>query len=564
MRIPGQQKGMRRPDGHDARQRLSSRGAIYDRVLASSRGICHTPGAVIALKISLYFLLLGLALLPVLVALNLPLYDYPNHIARVAILTDLPRIPELGRYYLSRFHPFFDLAIDILLPPLIWLTDIDTAARLFLVLTFLLITTGVIAINHVLFRDWSVWPFVACLFLLNTNFIGGLINYLFGLGCALWVLAAWIQLRGSRPILRWGLFSIACSGLLFIHFYCLALYAVAVAVYESVEQLRRADRLRPGPDLVLGALQFLAPAALFLLFHPSAQHIASFSGYDIRTKIFAPANIVHLYNRFVDLAVAYAVYAVIVFAIFGRWLHLHRNAPALLLILIILFYALPDTILGSHVADFRLPVACMFFFIAFSCLKLPHSWRGAGVALLCVVMFGQSMFITTKWRSFDRIYAIVDEALAHVDPGARVTVAIAQSGSGYYDSSPPLAYAALRSIKSKHTLVNGIFVQPEDDVPLRLQPEYLPLAATRQWHPVYYILQLRHLAKEPVDAADSPFAPDYLHWFDYLLVYREEVFPHRVPAGYRKLFQSGDFTFYDLRATAGHAIAYPARHRSEP
>lgn len=57
-------------------------------------------------------------------------------------------------------------------------------------MTFLLLLTGPMAVHRTLSARWSAWPLVGGLFIYNGFLFVGLMNYLFGVGLAVWGLAA--------------------------------------------------------------------------------------------------------------------------------------------------------------------------------------------------------------------------------------------------------------------------------------------------------------------------------------------------------------------------------------
>ena len=57
------------------------------------------------------------ACLPVLLCETLPLIDYPNHLARMHILSALSRSAQLQNYYAIMWQPLPNLAMDLTVVP---------------------------------------------------------------------------------------------------------------------------------------------------------------------------------------------------------------------------------------------------------------------------------------------------------------------------------------------------------------------------------------------------------------------------------------------------------------
>ena len=69
-------------------------------------------------KIYLIFLIAGssLLLLPFFFIQLPPLQDYPNHLARIHILTQIKENPALQEYYKVQWAPLPNLAMDLVIP----------------------------------------------------------------------------------------------------------------------------------------------------------------------------------------------------------------------------------------------------------------------------------------------------------------------------------------------------------------------------------------------------------------------------------------------------------------
>jgi hypothetical protein len=78
-----------------------------------------------------------------------PLFDYPNHLARLYLLTE-----GGNAFYAVRWAPLPNLAQDLIVPPLAGLMPLELASKLFLVMVFGLITGGAIWLNRVATGAW--------------------------------------------------------------------------------------------------------------------------------------------------------------------------------------------------------------------------------------------------------------------------------------------------------------------------------------------------------------------------------------------------------------------------
>src|SRR5260370_2616350 len=207
-------------------------------------------------------LLLGaLAAYPIVSTQYMPLLDYPSHMARMHVLLEAGRSSLLDQFYLIRWRPLPDLAVDLVVPLLAQIMPLDWAGRAFILLTMALMTGGTVAVHRALFREGadrfpSWWPFLSLLFLYDHILLMGFLNYLFGLGLALVGFAAWLRIRDGSAAARIAVGTGFAIAAYFAHLFPFGLYGLLVAGYE----LQQAGRNRRPRDL--SAIRPAIPPAL--------------------------------------------------------------------------------------------------------------------------------------------------------------------------------------------------------------------------------------------------------------------------------------------------------------
>ena len=121
--------------------------------------------------------------------------------------------------------------------------------------------------------------------LYNFVFLVGLMNYIFGVGVALWALAGWVAVRERAWPLRFALSTASVLLLFFCHLSALGIYGIGVLSFELLRLWER--RAEPWPwriaEFVAGGLPFLAAAPL-LYASPTMQLVSSVY-WDQRGKI---------------------------------------------------------------------------------------------------------------------------------------------------------------------------------------------------------------------------------------------------------------------------------------
>src|SRR5215472_7245124 len=107
---------------------------------------------------ALFLILAILAALPILLCETLPLVDYPNHLARMHILSTLKSSALLQSYYEIAWRPLPNLAMDLTVPPLARWLPLAWAGKAFVVASLCLMSGGAAMLHRVLFGKWSAWP----------------------------------------------------------------------------------------------------------------------------------------------------------------------------------------------------------------------------------------------------------------------------------------------------------------------------------------------------------------------------------------------------------------------
>ena len=119
----------------------------------------------------------GILFLITLVPLGLvrypPLVDYPNHLARMHLLTHLESSSILNEFFQIKWAVLPNLVMDVIVPLLARIFPLEIAGRIFIALILLLLLSGACALFYTVHRRISVWPLLAVLFLYNRVLLWG-------------------------------------------------------------------------------------------------------------------------------------------------------------------------------------------------------------------------------------------------------------------------------------------------------------------------------------------------------------------------------------------------------
>ncbi|WP_148293629.1 hypothetical protein [Azospirillum sp. B4] len=369
---------------------------------------------------ALHTLLMAVALTPLLVSVAPALNDYPQHLARLAAEARYAHDPDLQRYYTLdwELRPNVNLAVDMLVAPLIGPFSPWTAGRLFLVATLLLTATGAWRLSRQLNRGQAGVPWYAGLLvypvLYNTVFLDGIINLAFGIALALWMLVFWLGTR-SRPLL-WRLPPLVLGGLA-----VMLAHAVAFAgLFAIVFWLEVGLRFRLGRDptypprgwrdwgelaaLALGPVALVAVASgRQMLPNPYTQWPSLRSMID---ALKAPAALL-----VASPWAAGVLLAVVLGLVVARRVSVAPVARLPLLVLGPLSLLVPPIISAVAQMHIRLPVMLALVLLAGCRVRLTARERPAVVGAATLAVLGLFSVVSVEWRGCGRA---VDDLLAAI------------------------------------------------------------------------------------------------------------------------------------------------------
>lgn len=429
--------------------------------------------------VALTFALLTLAaLVPLGTAALPPILDYPNHMARMHVLTAITGSDDLARFYRVDWAAIPDLALDAVVPWLSRILPLEQAMRLAVGGILVALAGSCVALHRVAFRRWSLWPLTAFLFLYNRMLLWGFLNYLAGLALMLWALAAWIALE-RRPAWMRTLAGTAMATLIwFAHLAAFGCYALAILAHAAS---RGGDNRASNRPLLLrlapAATTLLPGAVLFLLSPTSGAPSGVAFGNPLR-KLDLPVSIFDNYDRLFD-GTTFAI--ILIGAIVGLargYITVHGRLRWSLMALIGAFFLLPSRLFATAGIDHRLPIAIAFLFAAatdWSSLRL-QSRRIVAVSLasLLIVRLGVVTFV---WREADREYQALMPAFDLIGRGD--AVAVAAPASSVQAGGIPLHHFPTLAVVQRDAFVPILFADPSQQ-PMQLTPDAARLAREAQ------------------------------------------------------------------------------------
>ncbi len=418
-----------------------------------------------------YALLMVLLAVPVFSTVLPPLFDYPNHLARMHVLAE-----GGNEFFAVQWGPLPNLAQDIIVPPLSRLIPLEIASKLFLVMIFGLIAGGTIWLNRAVTGRWRLWPLVAFLLLYNRIFLWGFVNYLFGIGLALVGVASWLSLERKRwwvRILVSSTISLLCYVSHIAAFGCYALVILGLEAAPGIGELvaRRWSILVR--RIVVAVPQFVIPSVFILgYWHPAAADLFRYGDFWDKADLFF--SVFDNYSYVFDIACCALFLTLIGWLASTRRLGLDRRRSTVVCLVFFVFLALPNQIEGGSGVDHRVPVALLLFLVGLSAPRFPSrrvAWAiGVGAFGILVLRLA---IIETVWRHADAIYSADIIGIDALPRGAKLAVSIPPDAIQLVPV--PEVHLPALAIQRRDAFVPTFFAYPGQQ-PVIMTPPYAALA----------------------------------------------------------------------------------------
>jgi hypothetical protein len=446
-----------------------------------------------------------------------PISDYINHLARMHVIATLPKNPLLAQFYTVDWQVIPNLTMDLIVPRLTQFMNVYAAGQIFIVFTFALIISGTLALNRALIGRWSLLPLAAFPLLYNYNFLVGLMNYIFGIGVALWALAAWVVLRERAWPLRMLVSTAMVVVIFFCHLSALGIYGIGILSFESLRLWQK--RNEPWPmrivDFVAGGLPFLAAAPL--LYNSPTMGLVSATYWEQRGKMDGLMYVVSDYSDIVAFALIGVAVVASAWAVRHRVLRFHPLVFVLLIVGAAVYIALPRIMFETYMADQRVPLGIAFMLFACGDLELRRRLVRRGFIVVLVLMIGARLIeIDLTWSGLSDSTSEFRLSVRRIVPGSKVFVAYAdRSTAGDDVRDLGLVHAACIAMIERSALVTTAFTVVGKQV-LHVKPEYRDFVDTHDGTPPL-VSQLLLAAEGHIAPGTPPFWENWTK-FDYLYV----------------------------------------------
>jgi hypothetical protein len=505
------------------------------------------PGSDRSVAIVVFVLLSAASLLPVLLTPIPAMVDYLNHLARMYILSQ-NGAADANPHYEVAWALYPNLAMDLLVPQMARLTGVETATRLFLLLSQLMIVGGALALEKVVKGRVQLAGFAALMFLYCLPFTWGFVNFEFALGVALWGIAAYLMVAERAWPIRFAVNAVFVAALFAAHFFSLGIYGATLGLYEL---WRAYDRGAPYRDAASRLVLLAIPAvAILQLMRLTAGSIGSEgTAWFFEFKPIWLFRIMNGYNLTVSGASALALLASLYFAAKHDVLKLEPAGIWLAIGFALFYLAIPSKLLGTSFADLRMIPAAALILPAFCSLSLPgRRWTVAALTIVTGITLANLAIIYLVWLSYRADYAAIISSFHKIDQGSRVLV----GGSGEGEDPPfndltqyPMFYAPTLAVHYADAFVPNLFTAVGKQ-PVQPRAEIRRLAIPYGGPMPMRVLAAVAAGQPPSDV--PPFVRTWYRDYDYLYVLGPRV-ANPLPELLEELDASARFVLYKIRRT---------------
>jgi hypothetical protein len=500
-----------------------------------------------SVAIVVFALLAAASLLPVLLTPIPAMVDYPNHLARMYILSQ-NGTPDANPYYEVAWALYPNLAMDLLVPQMARLIGVENATRLFLLLSQLLIVGGALMLERVVKGRVHLAGFAALMFLYCLPFTWGFVNFEFGLGVSLWAIAANLLVAERGLPVRFVVNAVFVTTLFAAHFFSLGVYGATLGFYEL---WRAYDRKVSYRNAALRLVMLAIPAAaLFGVMQLTAGSIGSKgTAWLFEFKPLWLFRIMNGYNLTVSAASALALMVFLYLAARRGVLKLDPAGIWLAIGFALLYLAIPSTLLGTSFVDLRVIPAAALIIPAFCSLSLPNRrWTIAALTAVTGITLANLATVFVVWLSYRADYAAIIESFHKIDRGSLVLV----GGSGDGEDPPfndltqyPMAYAPTLVVHYANAFVPNVFTEVGKQ-PVRARAAVHRLAIPYGGPMPIHVLTAIAAGQTPPDV--PPFVRTWYRDYDYLYVLGPRVV-NPMPNLLEELDRSARFVLYKIRRT---------------
>jgi hypothetical protein len=511
--------------------------------------------------------LAAMVLVPALLFPLPPLIDYPNHLARIWLISGGVHLPPMDSFYFEDWRGVgAGIGIDAMAKLLSPILPPFTIGLLLLMMAMLLPPLGAISLNARLFGGVSAWQPYFLAFWCTQTLVAGFLNFQIGLGLALFAVALDPKAAHAGP---WALYGwrITCGiVLLIVHPFALFFFAVLQAAIAFGGN-RPAWREVPGRLGRAGATAAIAivPLALYFLYVrgiPGSEDRAGAHAIfnDWMGTFRAMVSPFTSYDIVVDFLTVLPLAGLVAWALAKGKIEAHKGLILVAAVFTIAALFMPNTFGRTGWIDKRFPLLALLTALSATRLNVDlkrQNWVLAGAVVVVAV---RTAWIALNWAAFVPLVDSMRVALADVPAGARVLPMQHDNTSrvGLFhllgrttpNFDETFRHYPAMMIPWRHAFTPMMFAQYREK-PIQLRPSMVPIS-----NPTGGVLySVNALENFKLLNPRTQFIRDWRKNFDYVLVLNADVpdrnGPFTPPKGLVLVNDTGFAQLYRVNKTGG-------------
>jgi hypothetical protein len=342
------------------------------------------------------------ALLVVLLMILAPIWivkypgmvDYPNHLARCYILAHYQDNPLWQQRYVLDHSPLPNLAIDLIVTPLLRILPLIVAGKVFLSLAAALYVLGCSAVGRAVIGKPN-WLALVCAFTFyNSALLFGFVNYVFGIGVFLCAFAFWLRIRNAMTPLRFFFCCLLSLAAYFAHLSSVVILGAACCTIALLDFVR--DRKILG--LIVKLAWLACPILLMAGFLKNSATAKTIEWSTLDGKLIKLLAPIRSYSMAVDAGVFIVLLVCALALRKGCKVHF---AAVVSLVLFALYLITPDSISDVSAIDARY-VMPVYLLLILSIELRWGRWQKAALAVALAAMAIRTVSITADWLTISR------------------------------------------------------------------------------------------------------------------------------------------------------------------
>jgi len=507
------------------------------------RGASNTLRTIASAPVLLVITLLASAV-PILSVAYPPVLDYPNHLARIWLLSGkVDEAPLSSMYAANWSQASTNIAVDFIASSAARIVPIGLVNTLLLLAMFLGPPIGTILLNRAIGRAWHGWQIAALFLAWSTTAIAGFLNFQIGLAAALACAALFARRNAMSGWPGFGTCLASAVLLLLIHPFALFFYA---ALGSGLILGDRPALPRSVRDIALHAraltplaLACLLPLLGLFLFAPTPPGVHANGATSILwsplAKMIDPfrlakviASPVLTYDARMDLLILLPFAIAIGWAALSGRIRFHTGLLIAAVTLTFLACLAPEEIGDASWIQRRLPPMAALTLVAaiLPARRERDRMDQVLIAVIATTLLLRIGGIEKVWLARQPDFAGLGDALGSVPRGAALLV----SRQDWTDAArfpvgrlmagnPGLPVETGRHLVAPFAVRGGFFIPTLFTVPGQQPLSVMPAWRSRS----VYISSIPFVSRLGTDDPKDPYVRNWNRDFDYLLVLNADM-----------------------------------------